>query len=226
VSAARPAAWAAAALAATALAAAAPRAAADPAAPYAPPARAAHLARALTALAALGPTGVVALEAELHAGVRARCRPTAGRPPSTPCLIDVARARCERPQAPAACAAAADALLTLQRAELDLLDERTRARLVVTSTDYHAAVLAELRARFALLAAELAIAAPEVGDAIADRHAIAATAAAIDRFCAARDRVARTCPSGAALCVPSVAWQRCAAGLLWYLGTATPGARP
>jgi hypothetical protein len=203
----------AAAAAAVALAAAGRLAAGEKApTPYAETARTAHLQRALDALRALGDAGGRALDRELYAAVRARCRPTGSRPAATSCMISAARAVCDRRPDPAGCAAAADIALTNQHAEPDLLDEPTRIRLVRTSADYHAAVLGELRARYALLAAELALAAP------------AADAAAIDRFCVERVRAGTACDPGAVLCVPSLPWQRCAAGLIWFISTS--GAPP
>jgi hypothetical protein len=181
--------------------------------PYAEPVRTAHLQRALDALRALGDAGGQALDRELHAAVRARCRPTGSRPPATSCMALAARGICDRRPDPAGCAAAADIVLTNQHAEPDLLDEATRLRLVRTSADYHAAVLGELRARSALLAAELALAAPQ------------ADAAAIDRFCVERDRAGSACDPRAALCVPSLPWQRCAAALIWFVSTSR-GASP
>lgn len=94
-------------------------------------------------------------------------------------------------------------MLTNQHAEYDLVDEKTRVRLVRTSSDYHAAITAELRAMFALLAAELVLAGDD-GD----------LATRIDRFCATREAV--RCAPNARGCVPSLAWQRCAAGLVWF----------
>jgi hypothetical protein len=184
-------------------------------APYAEAARAAHLERALGTLRALGDAGARALELELHAAVRARCRPAGGRPPATGCMMEVARAACARRPDPAGCAAAADVLLTNQHAEDDLLDEATRRRLVSASADYHAAALAELRARHALLAAELALAAPDPD------------AAAIDRFCVRRERTGTTCDPRAALCAPAMPWQRCAAALVWFVAASpAPGGAP
>lgn len=186
------------------------RLAADAPAPYAEVARAAHLQRALDALRALGDTGSRALDRELYAAVRARCRPAGSRPAATGCMVLAARAVCASRPDPAGCEAAADIALTDQHAEPDLLDEPTRIRLVNTSADYHAAALGELRARYALLAAELALAAPD------------ADAAAIDRFCVERDRAGTACDPGAALCVPSLPWQRCAAALVWFLSRGAP----
>jgi hypothetical protein len=104
------------------------------------------------------------------------------------------------------CLAAADIVLTNQHAEYDLVPEQTRVRLVRTSANYHAAVLGELRAMFALLAAELALSPPADGEA-----------ARIDRLCATRE--APRCAASARGCVPALAYQRCAAGLIWYVGS-------
>jgi hypothetical protein len=172
--------------------------------PYARDARVGHLERALAAIRALG-DGREAFELELHEATRVRCRPTA-KPATTACAIDVARAVCAKRPDQTACAAAADVVITNQHAEHDLVDEQTRVRLVRTSANYHAAVLGELRAKFALLAAELAL-----------TNGADAAARTIDRFCATRE--APRCSPGSRSCVPGLPYQRCAAGLVWYIGS-------
>jgi len=179
---------------------------ADPA-PYAREPRIAHLVRALDGLRALGTAGRRAFELELHTGVRTKCRAT-GRPATTTCMIAVARSHCVQRPDPTACMAASDVILTNQHAEADLVDEQTRMRLVRTSSDYHAAVTAELWRRYALLAAELVL-----GSASTDLPA------RIDRFCTERDLTVHRCAPGAKACVPSLAWQRCVSGLAWYVAS-------
>ena len=168
-------------------------------------ARVAHLAAALTELRAGDP---YALERELHEAIRLRCR-TGGA--TTSCMIGVARELCGK----RSCLAAADVIVTNQHAERDLVDEPTRMRLVRTSSDYHAAVLVELRARYAILAAELALARPA-----------ASLALQIDRLCVERDQIARRCASDAAACLGSLPYQRCAAALVWFASTEPRGANP
>lgn len=174
--------------------------------PYARDARVAHLGRALAALRAMGADGRIAFEHQLHDGVRVRCRQAT---PTTACLSEVAQAVCG---GDAGRCAAADVVLANEHAASDLVDEQTRMKLVRTSSDYHAAILRELDARFGLLAAELVLA--DGGD----------VAAGIDRFCAERDRQVHRCEPGAKACVPDLPWQRCAAGLVWYV--VTHGAQP
>jgi hypothetical protein len=165
---------------------------------YARPSRIEHLQAALDALAALAPAGRQALELELHTAVRTRC-PTA----RITCMIEVARGICAgRP----ACLAASDVILTNEHAEPALVDDATRMRQVRASADYHAAVGAVLWSRYALLAVELALAAPG-----------ASLAMQIDELCALRDRTVHSCEPGAKACVPSLAYQRCAAGLVWFV---------
>jgi hypothetical protein len=135
----------------------------------------------------------------LHDGIRTQCRNV-----TTACLGEVARRACGGKPG---CLAAADLVLTNEHAETDLVDEQTRMRLVRTSADYHAAILGELRGRQALLAAELALTPP--GE----------TAARIDRFCVERDREVHRCAPGDRGCVPSLPYQRCAAGLVWYVAS-------
>lgn len=162
---------------------------------------------ALTAVRALGSAGRDALDRDLYAAARAKCRADAA-PPAADCLIDAARAICKG-DGDAACAAAADVIATNLRAVDDFVDETTRARLVRGSTDYHAALATELHRRYAALAAELVLAGG-TGD----------EAAAIDHLCRERDRKIHACAPGDAACVPSLPWSRCVAALVWFVGGA------
>jgi len=172
--------------------------------PYAHDARVAHLGRALATLRALGAAGRQQLDHDLHAGVRARC-PSAT--PAASCMAEVGRSVCATRAGTGDCAAAADVVLANEHAASDLVDEATRMRMVRTSSDYHAALNAELWTRYALLAAELALF-EGGGD----------EAARIDRFCVERDRQVHRCDPGTAkTCVPNLAWQRCAAALVWFV---------
>jgi hypothetical protein len=178
--------------------------------PYARDTRVTHLGRALSALRALGADGRQQLDHDLHAGVRARC-PSAT--PAASCMAEVGRAVCATRRGD--CAAAADVVLANEHAASDLVDEATRMRLVRTSSDYHAAINAELWTRYALLAAELALFEGGGDDA-----------ARIDRFCVERDRQVHRCEPGTAkTCVPNLAWQRCAAALVWFVAGHQGGAR-
>jgi len=168
---------------------------------YGRDARVAHLGRALAALRAMGADGRVAFERQLHDAVRARCRQAT---PATGCMSEVGRAVCGGDGGKCA---AADVVLANEHAASDLVDEQTRMKIVRTSSDYHAAILRELDARFGLLAAELVLA--DGGD----------LAAGIDRFCTERDRHVHRCEPGAKACVTDLPWQRCAAGLVWYVVT-------
>jgi hypothetical protein len=171
---------------------------------YAETARIAHLRASLDALAKLGPARG-GLELELHDAVRTKCRVNTTRP-ATACMIEVGRNACAARSDRATCVAAADVMLTNQHAETDLIDDITRMKLVRGSTDYHAAIGAEMWARYALLASELVLAPPA-----------AEPAARIDAFCTGRDRTVHACEPGAKACVPSIAYQRCAAGLVWFV---------
>jgi hypothetical protein len=173
--------------------------------------RAAHLRSALATFSALGPAGRSALDLELYDAVRTKCRAGSTRPTAT-CMADAGKTVCGARPDRAACLAAADVILTNQHAEGDLLDDVTRMKLLRGSTDYHAAVNAELWKTYALLAAELALA-PQGTDRADQIHA----------FCAGRDRTVHACEPGAKGCVPSLAYQRCAAALVWFVaGEATP----
>jgi hypothetical protein len=166
------------------------------------PPRVAYVARALAAVRELGAAGRASLDRALYDASRVRCHADAG-PPSASCLVDAATAICAGDRR---CEAAADIIVTNLRATNAWVDQATRFRLVRGSADYHAALAAELRRRFAALAAELALAGGGDG-------------AAIDRLCVERDRAVHACRDGDDACVPSVPWSRCVAALVWYVGS-------
>jgi hypothetical protein len=169
--------------------------------------RASYVARALAAVHALGADGRARLERDVYEATRARCH-TDVAPATVACSIDAARAACDGAADHDACALAADVVAEDLRAAGDLVDDATRARLVRTSSDYRAALAAELHRRYALLAAELAL------DPAAGRD----PAGAIDRLCARRDERVHACAPGDAACIPSLAWPRCVAALIGYVG--------
>lgn len=138
----------------------------------------------------------------LQLGARTTCRATFGKP-ALRCLAELARTTC-RNRGPA-CLPIADVAMTNLVAEDEWVDTASRVRIMSATDDYRAAMDRELLRRFAPLAAEMSLA-PDfaAGDELG---------ASIDRFCArytARRRLA---------------WQRCAAALVWYVGT-TKGSRP
>ena len=153
----------------------------------------------------LGPAGCAELDREIYTAARARCRADAGTPAAS-CLIDAARATCASAPDRARCEAAADVIVTNLRGATALVDDATRIRLVRGSTDYHAALAAELHRRYAVLAAELVL-----GGAGGD-------ARAIDELCLRRDRALHACEPGDTACVPSLPWSRCVAALVWFVG--------
>ncbi len=168
--------------------------------------RVAYLSRAVNAVRHLGSEGRGALADAMQTGARRRCRADRGEP-SIACLIDLARTHCESqpPPARAACHLAADVVVTNLLSESELVNEATRVRFVNQGGDYRAAMHAELRVRYAALAADFGLAGPGVAGDLPAR---------IDRFCARPDR--------------ELAWQRCAAALVWYIGAhddAGPGRR-
>ncbi|MGH9884658.1 MAG: hypothetical protein ACREBE_03970 [bacterium] len=170
--------------------------------------RLAHLTQALAAVRALGSEGRDALDRALYAAARTQCRADTTTPAAS-CLVTAARAACAADRDRPRCEAAADVIVTDLRAANAWVDEPTRVRLVRGSTDYRVALAAELHRRFAALAAELVLGAP--GSSAGD-------AAAIDRLCAERDRAVHACAPGDTACVPSIAWSRCAAALVWFVG--------
>jgi hypothetical protein len=167
------------------------------------PQHVATISRALSAVRDLGAARRSQLERDIYQAARTRCHADRAQP-APPCLATAAAALCD---GDASCEAAADVVATNTRAESDWIDEATRARLVSLSGDYRVAVNAELRHRFAALAAELALAGGR-------------DAAAIDRLCRDRDRVVHVCHGDDPTCVPSLPWSRCVAALVWFVGSA------
>jgi hypothetical protein len=163
-----------------------------------PSPRAAYVSRALAAVRALGAQCDV-LDRQIYDAVRTSCHT-----PSPTCAIEQARAACK---GDAACQAAADVILANQRSVSDFIDDVHRMRLVQGSADYHAALAAELRKRYAILAAELVLA----GDGRDE-------GAAIDQMCRDRDRAIHACEDGAPACIPSLPWSRCVAAVVWFVG--------
>jgi hypothetical protein len=178
-----------------------------------PQPRADHVRAALAAVRALGPGGRGRLDRALYDAARTQCRADTSAA-SVGCLIAVARAACAAAPDRAPCEAASDVIVTNLRSVNGFVDEATRVRLVRGSTDYHAALAAELHRRYAVLAAELVL--RGAGGSTDE------TAAAIDELCAGRDREIHACRSiGAAgdpACVPSLPWSRCVAALVWFAG--------
>jgi hypothetical protein len=168
--------------------------------------RAAHVAEALAAVRALGPDGRDRLDRAIYDAARARCHADTSEPTAS-CLITAARQACASDADRARCEAAADAIVANLRGVASFVDAATRLRLVRGSTDYRAALAAELHRRYANLAAELVLA----GDAGAE-------AAAIDALCLQRDRRLHACLPGDPACVPSLPWSRCVAALVWFVG--------
>lgn len=181
---------------------------------YAPEQRAAHVQQALTALVALGEDRD-RLETALAAAARQRCGATGDQVPKLPCLLEVGAQLCRGGSygGAEACAAAVDVMLVNLRSAGELVDEATRVRLVRGAADYHAALLAELRKRYAALAAEWLIEDPEAA------AAAPASAPSLDRFCARRDYRPKPprCDQPSETCVPSLSWQRCVAALAWFV---------
>jgi hypothetical protein len=165
-----------------------------------------YVARALAAVRGLGPAGCEELDRALYSAARSQCHADTATP-TVDCLIGAARAACASAADRARCAAAADVAITNLRAQAAFVDDATRIRLVRGSADYRAALAAELRRRYAVLASELVLAGATGDDA-----------QAIDALCAQRDRTLHACQAGDAACVPSLPWSRCVAALVWFVG--------
>lgn len=183
------------------------------------PGHAGYVSRALTAVRALGPAGRDDLDRALYDTARSQCHADAA-PPSAACLIDAGRAACARAADRASCEVAADVVAANLRGQNALVDEATRIRLVRGSADYRAALAAELRRRYAVLAAELVLAGP--GAAPGATPGAGDEAQAIDELCQRRDRALHACQAGDAACVPSLPWSRCVAALVWFVAGASP----
>jgi hypothetical protein len=162
---------------------------------YARDRRVAYIDRALGALRSMAPAATTALEDALQAGARSQCKAAYGRPPVN-CLVQVAQSHCEArpPGERISCHLVADVALANLLGESELIDDKTRIGLMNESGGFRAAMRAELRRRYATLAAEMAL---------TTTHAAAAEQ--IDAFCAG---TRRTLP-----------WQRCAAAIVWYVGS-------
>jgi hypothetical protein len=186
------------------------------------PDRGAYVSRAVAALRAMTPQARTALDRELYETARTACHADA-QPPTAACLIDVARKRCG---GDASCAAAADVIVANMLSVDDFIDPVTRIRLVRGSADFHAALAAELRTRYGVLAAELVLAGDAASGSAASGGAASGGAAsggndgiAIDALCRERDRAVHACEPGDATCVRSLPWSRCVAALAWYVGS-------
>jgi hypothetical protein len=169
------------------------------------PDRVAYVGRTLAAVRALGAAGRDKLDRELYAAARTKCHADSATP-TAPCLVEAARAVCA---GDATCEAAADVITANLRSIDDFVDEQARVRLLRGATDYHAALLLELRKRYGTLAAELVLAGGAANEP-----------AAIDRMCSERDRAIHACAAGDAACVPSLPWSRCVAAVVWFVGGA------
>ena len=179
-----------------------------------------YVAQVLEAVRTRGPEGRAALERDLYTAARTQCR-SGALPPAVDCLVTAARDVCRGDYH---CELAADVIVENLRAANDWVDAQTRARLVRESTDYRAALAGELHKRYAALAAELVLAETfDAGTQVGANTGTAASraqAAAIDHLCATRDRAVHACTGGDTACVPSIAWSRCVAALVWFVGGA------
>lgn len=175
--------------------------------PYADPARAAGIDAALEAVRSWPLARTRILNEALRLGARTECKAGTGAPPVA-CLIEVAAAHCAaRPvEEQGDCRLIADLLVTNMLGAGELVDRARRIELMSRSDDFRAAMDAELDQRYAELAAELVL----------DRGASALSepGPAIDAFCVARART------------HAMAWQRCVAALVFYIGTTDRAEEP
>lgn len=166
---------------------------------YAPESRARAIGEMLDALQSISRARLDALQNDLYLGSRQKCRAALGVPTAA-CLIDLAGAICRQRPAPqrAQCRLVADVIITNQLSESELIDDKTRAKLMGAEEGFRAALQSELETHYAALVSELALTGAGRDSADLPR--------AIDAFCVERARSR------------ALAWQRCVAAIVWYIG--------
>jgi hypothetical protein len=176
---------------------------------YAPEQRVAYLAAALEALASIDASTLRDTERYIYLVERNQCQaPIAAL--RLGCLLEAAGRSCRQRAAAqrAACDAISDILITNRLSEGEFVSRKTRYDLMSKASDYREAMVRALRRRYATLALELGLSDPETRRADQPEK----LAAAIDKYCL---EVAST---------RSMAWQHCAAALVWFIGTSTRAA--
>ena len=171
---------------------------------YTRDARTHHIAGALEAIDRLGARGLDALYLEVYEGALDVCRSAFG-PPTISCLLAMATDNCEaKPDGLRAdCRLVSDVIITNQLSEHEFVDDTDRLALMNKGEHFRTLMRAELRMHYAALVTGLALS-PGFG-------AGEGLAPAIDEFC---EDYAST---------RQLVWQRCVAGILWYIGTDEPG---
>jgi hypothetical protein len=172
---------------------------------YAPGDRTAYLSGAIDALRAADSAKVGDASSYLRTMDRNKCR-SAFRRLRVQCLIQAAAKNCrgleaERQQQ---CTLYSDIIVTTVLAEQQLIPEERRFEIMQNHSDYRAAFRVEVRRIYGSLAAGFRLSQHyrcKPGDT-------GCLAQAIDAYCI--DQADRQ----------NLAWQHCAAGLVWFIGTA------
>ena len=167
-------------------------------------AREQHITGALAAIDRLGKARLDALYLEVYEGARDICRSAFG-PPTISCLLALGIVTCDaKPQELRAdCRVLSDVIITNQLSEHEFVDDTDRLALMNKSENFRTSMRAELHMHYAALVTGLALSpAFSAGEGLAP---------AIDEFC---EDYAST---------RQLVWQRCVAGILWYIGTDEPG---
>jgi hypothetical protein len=182
--------------------------ASNPPSEYQSEARQQYLKRALEAITAADPRKLGDAANYVSTMERNTCQSTIPRL-RVQCLIQAAAKNCRGLDAERReqCTLYSDIIVTNELAENRLIDEQRRYQIMQEHRDYRSALRSELRGIYGTLAAGLRVSkhyACKAGD-------IACLATAIDNYCS--DQADRQ----------DLSWQHCAAGLVWFIGTAPRG---
>jgi hypothetical protein len=183
-------------------------AASQPANDYQSEARRQYLKRALEAVTSADPQKLGDAANYVSTMDRNTCRSTIRRL-RVQCLIEAAAKNCRGLEADKKeqCTLYSDIIVTSALGEKRLIDEEQRYRIMQQHRDYRAALRAELKGMYGALAAGL-----RVSEHYHCKPAdVDCLATAIDNYCS--DQADRQ----------DLSWQHCAAGLVWFIGTAPRG---
>lgn len=173
---------------------------------YAPDERQLYLVRALEAIRATDEQTLADRIKYLSAMERNKCG-SAFRRLRVQCLIEAAARNCRSikdKEKQEHCNLYSDVIVTNALAEKQMIPEEERFRIMQKNRDYRSALRSELRGMYGSLAAAFRVSSQyncDPGDS-------KCLAKAIDAYCL--DRADRQ----------NLAWQHCAAGLVWFIGTA------
>jgi hypothetical protein len=173
---------------------------------YAPDARRTYLSEAIVAIRSADPEKLNDAANYLRTMDRNKCR-SAFRRLRVQCLIEAAARNCRSlgdADRKRECTLYSDIIVTSVIAENQMIDEERRYEIMQRYPDYRTALRAEARRLHGTLAADFRLSehySCEPGDTTC-------LAGAIDSYCSARADQ------------QNLSWQHCAAGLVWFIGTA------